>query len=376
MDAKLAVSAALTIAARKLPYFASILLKVPFYETNQVPTMLMTRKGVMGYNPEFVSRVRPEVLAGACLHEVLHFLLRDWDRQGTRHKGLWNVCMDLEINQIVVRAGFPVDEEGIMPHHFDLPDGLLAEEYYEKLRQQMDKIEHEGCGHADDDGDGDIPTSLPPDVLAGVIDQFADAVVKTPGVFPAGIQRWALEHLGGHIPLREQIYHSVQGALGFGEYTETTYRKPSRRLAAYGIFPGPVSRTPTVAVVGDTSGSMSEKDLAEIEAAVRMLSDCDVYFIPADAKVHGVYYITDPAQIRDLLIGGGGTRMDIAISEAGELVRKQFGATIDCLVCVTDCYTNWPAEPPEYPVVVVRTSQNGWTPEWAVVVDTEGGQND
>lgn len=151
-----------------------------------------------------------------------------------------------------------------------------------------------------------------------------------------------------------------------------SYSRPSRRQSAFedAIMPAMRRPVPFVAMIGDTSGSMSDRDL---QLGRGIVTDCcdslgaRIAFVACDAQVHGeVQYATDGTHLE--LRGRGGTDMREGIAFAlTEIIPRP-----DLLVCWTDGDTPWPSEPPPIPVValIVRPKE-GWmdhVPPWMTAV--------
>ena len=99
-----------------------------------------------------------------------------------------------------------------------------------------------------------------------------------------------------------------------------TYRRPARRQS---VFPDVVQPTlraplPRIAVVVDTSGSMSDKMLSqalgEIKGMLQATGLNGVTVLPCDAQVHSVQTVFAAHQVR--LQGGGGTDMGAGLARA------------------------------------------------------------
>lgn len=109
---------------------------------------------------------------------------------------------------------------------------------------------------------------------------------------------------------------------------------------------------PEVAVVCDTSGSMSDELLALVLAEVEGLLSTvgvrgqSVRVIACDAAAHTAQRVSSAAQVQ--LYGGGGTDMGAGIAAAAELRPKP-----SVIVVLTDGYTPWPLAPPSGTHVVV-----------------------
>ena len=67
-------------ASFKMPYFTKVLYALAPLESATEFTLSVTRRLVLRYSVPFVLGTDAEVLGGCLLHEVLHVLLRHWDR--------------------------------------------------------------------------------------------------------------------------------------------------------------------------------------------------------------------------------------------------------------------------------------------------------
>ena len=117
---------------------------------------------------------------------------------------------------------------------------------------------------------------------------------------------------------------------------------------------------PKVAVVIDTSGSMSDTELNialnEVDALLQELRS-EVTVLSVDAEVHTIQRIRHANRIQ--LQGGGGTDMMVGIQTAATQKQKP-----NLIVVITDGYTNWDTQrPPKTPpVIAVLTDKNSKTP--------------
>jgi predicted metal-dependent peptidase len=174
--------------------------------------------------------------------------------------------------------------------------------------------------------------------------------VKTRGV-GAGemIREWAEDYLQGpKISWQEELSTAIQNAVawvqGSYEYTRT---RPSRRQAAqpWVVMPGMIHPIPEVAVVIDTSGSMSEdllKDaLSETDEILRTFgAHMGIKVFAVDDAVGWAGQVYDVNSIN--LVGGGGTDMGKGVRAAADSVPRP-----NILIIMTDGYTPWPEHAPE-----------------------------
>ncbi len=113
-----------------------------------------------------------------------------------------------------------------------------------------------------------------------------------------------------------------------------------------------------VVLAVDTSGSIGPEELNRFASEAQGILeayDCTLTIIYADAKVHRVdtWKSSDgPLQLKPR--GGGGTSH---VPVFDHIEREGWAPT--CVVCLTDLYTVFPAQPPNYPVLwaVVHNEQ-------------------
>jgi predicted metal-dependent peptidase len=177
---------------------------------------------------------------------------------------------------------------------------------------------------------------------------------KLPGTVPAGLLRWAEDVLTPKVNWRAVLAAELRRAVAeVSGAVDYSYRRPSRRSAVAGpvVLPALRRPVPEVAVVCDTSGSMSDDllamVLAEVEGLLRALGlTRQVRVLACDTAVAPVQRVSSARQVE--LIGGGGTDMGAGIGAAAAL-RPRPAVT----VVLTDGYTPWPAVAPKGMRVVV-----------------------
>ena len=117
------------------------------------------------------------------------------------------------------------------------------------------------------------------------------------------------------------------------------------------VLPALRRPVPEIAVVCDTSGSMSEDllamALAEVEGLLRAVGVArKLRVLACDTAVGPARRVTSARQVE--LVGGGGTDMGAGI-EAAAALRPRPAIT----VVLTDGYTPWPDGPPRGMRVVI-----------------------
>lgn len=393
-------------AARARPYLATALFALHPVESHQVMTMAVDPHWRCYVSPTFVDRTPVEELAGVWVHEVSH-LLRDHHgrsdrvavRQGLTGAGerlRMNIAADLEINDDVFGDGLPTPEDALTPDSLGLPSGELMEEYLGRFRlgPHTQGLAWLDCGSG---ADGLARAwDLGPDGGHGLTEQERDAVrfrvaqgiTGRPGDAPRSWRRWAEEAFHPPQPWRDLLGAAIRSAVsGPGVGEDYTYGRPSRRSAGVpgAVLPSLRRRPPRVAVVVDTSGSVSDAELGsallEITAISRAVGGRRdmLTVLSCDAAAHVVDQVCRAEGIP--LVGGGGTDLRAGFDRAlGTRPRP------DVVVALTDGQTPWPDRPPCRTVVGLfprlPRHQNeddpdyvpDMPPDWARVVEIGGGR--
>ena len=212
------------------------------------------------------------------------------------------------------------------------------------------------------------------DLLRRQVAQDVMAHGQQPGTVPAGLLRWAEQVLTPKVNWRALLAAELRRAVAeVSGAVDYSYRRPSRRSAVAGqvVLPALRRPVPEVAVVCDTSGSMTEDllamVLAEVEGLLRALGLArQVRVLACDTAVAPAQRVNSARQVQ--LIGGGGTDMGAGIAAAAAL-RPRPAVT----VVLTDGYTPWPAAAPKGMRIVVGLigTQATEAPPWARAVRVE-----
>jgi hypothetical protein len=281
----------------------------------------------------------------------------------------WVRCCDAEINDDLVPAGLDLPGQPTLPADLGAQPGLLAEQYFAATRRPGAAFHiKEGsggwrldCGSGADgrprpwDGSGG-PRLAPwqARLLARQVAQDCVRHAKEAGNVPAGLLRWADQVLQPAVDWRKalaaELRRAVADTMGAVDYS---YRRPSRRASVAGpvVLPALRRPVPEIAVVCDTSGSMSEDllamALAEVEGLLRGVGVArQLRVLACDTAVGPARRVSSARQVE--LVGGGGTDMGAGIVAAAAL-RPRPAIT----VVLTDGYTPWPDGPPRGMRVVI-----------------------
>jgi predicted metal-dependent peptidase len=195
------------------------------------------------------------------------------------------------------------------------------------------------------------------------------------GDVPGGLLRWARETIEPAVDWRRvlgaELRRAVADTVGAVDYS---YRRPSRRATVVGAVVLPALRRPVpeVAVVCDTSGSMTDEllatCLAEVEGLLRSLGLArSVRVLACDAAAGTARRVSSARRVE--LTGGGGTDMGAGIAAAAALRPRPAIAVV-----LTDGFTPWPARPPAGIKIIAGLLGGGAPdgPPWAQAVRIPG----
>jgi predicted metal-dependent peptidase len=373
------LAAARLWAATKFPYLATGVFGAQVIADQGSGTVSVDESWRMHADPEVTADWTPAQLGSVLIHHVCHLLRTHGERaQGTGVRpdeaADWIRAADAEINDDLVPAGLELPGHPVLPRDLRADDGLLAEQYFEAIRRRAAADPRWGGGGADNQarsgpwldcgsgadgiprpgqGTGGLPR-WQAELLQRQVAQDVMAHAKLPGTVPAGLLRWAEEVLTPKVNWRAVLAAELRRAVAeVSGAVDYSYRRPSRRSAVAGpvVLPALRRPVPEVAVVCDTSGSMTEDllamVLAEVEGLLRALGLArQVRVLACDAAVAPVQRVSSARQVE--LIGGGGTDMGAGIGAAAAL-RPRPAVT----VVLTDGYTPWPAVAPKGMRVVV-----------------------
>ncbi len=368
------LAAARLWAATRFPYLATGLFGAQVIAEAGSGTVSVDEGWRMHADPDLVAGWSAAQLGSVLVHHVCHLLRMHGERAsaagvGREEAPAWVRAADAEINDDLVPAGLDLPGRPVLPRDLGSADGLLAEQYFEAIRgartrdRSVPMAAKEGeeeaaagwldCGSGADGvpRPGEGPPGLPAwqaDLLRRQVAQDVIAHGKLPGTVPAGLLRWAEEVLSPKVNWRRLLAAELRRAVAeVSGAVDYSYRRPSRRSAVSGnvVLPALRRPVPEVAVVCDTSGSMTAElladALAEVEGLLRAVGMArQVRVLACDTAVGPAQRVRSARQVQ--LVGGGGTNMGAGIAAAAAL-RPRPAVT----VVLTDGYTPWPPQSPK-----------------------------
>jgi predicted metal-dependent peptidase len=312
------------------------------------------------YNSRFIMMLKPKEVEFLVGHEVLHVVYDHMGRRGTRDPQIWNIADDYAVNADLKRHKVGQFITTVPCLYEQKYDGKAAEEIYDDLMKNVQKIdinslvdqmiddhmdgdgEGEGDGEGDQEGKGKRP-KMSPEERERVRQEVKQAIINAAqsaeaGTLPLGVERLIKQHTNPVMPWRELIQTNLTSAIR----TDFSWMRPSRRSWHMdAIMPG---MTPgeeiDVVVAIDMSGSISNHQAQAFLGEIGGMMDAfDGY------KVHVFCFDTDIYNPQDFNsesmdtideyepAGGGGTDFDAIFD-----YLKKVGNVPKRLICFTDGY--------------------------------------
>lgn len=354
----------------ELPFFLMPAAMVRYRE-EAVGTMKVDWDGLITIDPEFAGALSDKQLAWCLCHELMHLLMLHHSRSaGFTDKERINRAQDMSINQTLRlmlqdMATPPEEVPGAyyppVPHRDKSSDqlyGLIPERRGQQV--PANPMPGQGCGVQQPspgakEGENGEPgasgsTTGPSD------EQFRkwEEVAHRAKALAAGTR--AGDALAGLLTVPEpkvrweQVLRSaVARAISSHGRDEQTWTKRARRQPPGIILPGWHAVRAQVAVAIDSSGSMSDEQLAQCVAEVvkiaKVAEGVAIFLVVHDAAVQWEGWLrggVGPERVQATLRGRGGTCFEPAYEAVGK-ARGRF----DALVHLTDgeCFGRWPERP-------------------------------
>lgn len=386
----------------KHPFFFPVLARTVFRISADMPTACVDLKGVIRVNPFFLTQLSDAEVQGVIAHECLHLILLHQDRRANRAPYRWNKATDRIINLTLKLMGIVLPDDCLYAE--DDQKDWTAEQLYE-VEPECDEQGYspwvvpvgQGCGPSadgdgpgqdgqgqDDDGEGGSDGAGPQteegwrrqwrEIAAQCANQAKEAGSTAGSAFaklleiPPPRVRWAQV-------LRGALYR----ALAEAGRDDVSWSRRSRRSTTTIILPGGVTYKCKAAVVIDSSGSMSDEDLAHCvseTAAIVNHTRVPTFLVVHDHAVQEAVWIQPGArtvvlsQIQKRLKGRGGTSFD----EAYERVEDE--GRFNVMVHLTDggIFGDWP-DPPRsvrrFVVALLGASIDTEVPATAKIIEAD-----
>lgn len=322
------------------------------------------------YNSRFIMMLKPKEVEFLVGHEVLHVVYDHMDRRGTRDPQIWNIADDYAVNADLKRHKVGQFITTVPCLYEQKYDGKAAEEIYDDLMKNIQKInindlidqmiddhmdnadDGEGDSDGDQEGKGKRP-KMSPEERERARQEIKQAIINAAqsaeaGSLPAGVERLIKSVTDPVMPWRELIQTNLTSAIR----TDFSWMRPSRRgWHMDAIMPG---MTPgeeiDVVVAIDMSGSISNKQaqafLGEIGGMMEAFDGYKVHVFCFDTEYYNPQDFT--SENMDTIDGyepqgGGGTDFDVIFD-----YLKEVGNVPKRLIVFTDGYPCGSWGDPEY----------------------------
>ena len=289
------------------------------------------------YNSRFVMVLKVKEVEFLLAHEVLHVVYDHMGRRGSRDPQIWNIACDYAVNADLKRHKIGQFITSVPCLYEAKYDGKAAEEIYDDLMKNVQKIsiddlveqllddhmDGEGSGDGEDgdeEGKGKSRPKLSDEERERIRQEVKQAIISAaqgsdPGTLPKGVERLIKDTTDPIMPWRELLQVNLTSAIR----TDYSWSRPSRRSWHMdAIMPG---MTPgeeiDVTVAIDMSGSISERQasmfLGEIGGMMDSFSGFKVHVFCFDTSIYNPQDFT--SENMDTIDeyepqGGGGTDFD------------------------------------------------------------------
>ena len=336
----------------KQPFFGNLLLSLRMIERDDLEYKTM---GVDGeniyYDKNFVDSLSLDELKGVLIHEVLHVAMCHLSRKKRYHdRKKWNVACDYAINPIIMSMT-----------EVSLPSNVLfekefrdksAEQIYSLLPPEEELTDKTDGKFMDDHMDMDDETEQRfIKRMVNVWDNMTPSE-KARGDIPDSLRKIIDELKKPQYDWRKYIQATVESIFIRTDYSSARKSYMFQDICGEdAFFPKLMGKENSLlAVVIDTSGSISKKELQDFASeisGIAAIADKTIV-LSCDAAVHDEVELTQFSDVLSSLkfSGGGGTDF----CPAFEYLRDK-RIQPECMIFLTDGWGRFPDCKPNYPVI-------------------------
>ena len=302
---------------------------------------------------------------------------------------LANFAMDFAINPLITDANLKVKDgrdvqpvrlpkETLVDYNPDAQTAKLAKKYtgwcweriYEDLKQHVKYVQMQGVGQGKDGNGQGHPWNCggvleAPGGADGQVTQKAEweqavrqaaQAAKAQGKLPSTLESLVESIVEPKLDWRSLLREFIETCT---DRTDYTWTRPNKAYAYYDTYLPSLygEAAPAFAVAVDTSGSVSDQELAEFSAEIAAIASevkpLTLTVIHCDAAVHKAESFERGEEVRITTFHGrGGTDFRPPF----EYVQKE-ALDIAALVYLTDLQGTFPDSPPPYPVLWISTTK-------------------
>jgi len=313
------------------------------------------------YNSRFIMMLKPKEVEFLVGHEVLHVVYDHMGRRGNRDPEIWNIADDYAVNADLKRHKVGEFIKTVPCLYEQKYDGKAAEEIYDDLMKNVQKISiddlvdqmiddhmdgEDGDGDGDQEGDGSKKSKRPsmsPEERERVRQEVKQAIINAAssaeaGSLPLGVERLIKQHTNPVMPWRELIQTNLTSAIR----TDYSWMRPSRRgwhmdAIMPGMNPGEeIDVVIAIDMSGSISNSQAQAFLGEIGGMMNSFDGYKVHVFCFDTETYNPKDFS--SENMDLIdeyepMGGGGTDFDCIFT-----YLKDIGNVPKRLIVFTDGY--------------------------------------
>ena len=406
------------------PFWGALALRLTIVEDASCDTAWTDGESI-GYSPDYIASISHNERVFLLAHEVAHCAFgHPWRRDGRDHLD-FNRATDYAINSELQRHGFTLPNGVLIDARYD---GRSAEWIYDRLAQSApvpppepgpgqdegdegddaqgdengedEGDENEGDGSPDnaapggaksdegedEEGEGAAQPGAPQEAPGEVRDAPSPQGDEAPGmdegdwrqaVAEAALTAKARGEYGANV---ERIVQQTQTSkvdwpsvlrrfVSEAAQADYSWRAPNTRFLASGMYLPAIQADGLghMVVAIDTSGSVDETQLAQMESEVRAIvgeaQPSRTTVLYCDTRINGVDHFDQGEPVTLTLRGGGGTDFRPVFNWV-----EVEGERPACLVYLTDLMGTFPRLAPDYPVLWVDTSIWDQSAPWGEVV--------
>lgn len=326
------------------PFFAHILYKRKLVETKDVPTLAVSDRGTIYYNPDFIESLPVSQIVWGLAHEVGHVVTQCATRRGNRDHKRWNIADDAWINDTLDHC--KVGER--IPNCIDMKGSkdTTTEKIYDSLPEGVEDQFGSGDGMGEDiiiEGGVPMTEAEAKEYEAQIKVEMAEAmqVAKVRGNLPGKLAEFVAQTINVKTPW----YEILERYMTDQTRAEYSWARPNRRFADYMPSTGKVPTMGELVVQVDISGSVSHREIEYYNGHLkRIIEQCTperVHVIYTDTRVQHHDTFDRGEEVNINFHSGGGTDM-----RAGFDYIDEQGIEPAVMVTLTDGYTPFPESVP------------------------------
>ena len=357
-DLERRLSRALLQLRAKNPFFATLALFAHLEWRAEITTAATDGRDIV-FNPAFAATLTPAEFQAVLLHEVLHCALLHVTRRGSREPELWNIAADIVVNGMIApQADLSLPAGAIREPPLEQ---LTVEEVYEALLAERvsrppltgdwrDLWESPWSDKEDAAGPAAARQRAELETYwKGALRQ-AEVVARSVqrGTLPAGWAREAERIEQAQLDWRSHLWRFIAR-------TPSDFSGFDRRFLWQGLYLDALDgETVAVRIAVDTSGSVDDaligQFLGEVRGILAAYPHLDGQLWYADAALYGPYPLSTDAPLPQPEGGGGTSFRPFFAALAQESATP---SSERLAVYLTDGYGDFPAPPPDGPVLWV-----------------------